>query len=269
MPLSRTRLGRVAHVEGSTDRLPRTTEFGHVMRIFIVHAHHEPTSFNGALTSEAITSLRAGGHDVAVSDLYAMSFDPVSDRRNFMTVSEPRYLKQQDEESYASTHDGFVPELQAEMDKLVWCDALILQFPLWWLGLPAILKGWVDRVLAVGRAYGGGRYFSRGVFSSKRAMCSITVGGSAEAYSDIGAYGPLARVLFPINHGILGFVGFTVVEPFVVHSPARMEPDQRTECLMRYRQRVLNIATAPTLPRTDMTNYDGLVLKPELRDGGA
>ena len=42
------------------------------------------------------------------------------------------------------------------MDKLAWCEVLIFQFPLWWLGLPAILKGWVDRVFAVGRAYGGG-----------------------------------------------------------------------------------------------------------------
>jgi NAD(P)H dehydrogenase (quinone) len=235
------------------------------MRIFIVHAHHEPTSFNSAMTNEATASLSAAGHEVVVSDLYAMSFDPVSDRRNFTTVSEPSYLKQQSEESHASVHHGFVPELQAEMDKLVWCDALILQFPLWWLGLPAILKGWVDRVFAVGRAYGGGRYFSKGVFSSKRAMCSVTVGGPADAYSEIGVYGPIAPILFPINHGILGFVGFTVVEPFIVHSPARMSASERAAGLADYRRRVLSLLTAPTIPRLDMTNYDGLMLKPERR----
>ena len=70
------------------------------------------------------------GHEVVVSDLYAMSFDPVSDRRNFKTVSDPTCLKQQNEESFASKHGGFVPELQAEMDMLDWCDALILQFRL-------------------------------------------------------------------------------------------------------------------------------------------
>jgi NAD(P)H dehydrogenase (quinone) len=236
-----------------------------IMRIFIVHAHHEPTSFNSAMTNVAITSLRAAGHEVVVSDLYAMSFDPVSDRRNFITVKDPRQLKQQNEESYASENNGFVPEIQVEMDKLMWCDALILQFPLWWLGLPAILKGWVDRVLAVGRAYGGGRYFSRGVFSSKRAMCSVTLGGSADAYSSDGAYGPLAPILFPINHGILGFVGFTVVEPFVVHAPARMHPDERAALLADYRNRLLSLATASAIPALDMANYDGLILKEELR----
>jgi len=231
------------------------------MRIFIVHAHHEPTSFNGALTNAAITSLQAAGHQVVVSDLYAMSFDPVSDRRNFTTVKDPAQLKQQNEESYASENNGFVPEIQTEMDKLAWCDALILQFPLWWLGLPAILKGWVDRVLAVGRAYGGGRYFSRGVFASKRAMCSVTVGGSSDAYSNHGAYGPLAPILFPIHHGILGFVGFTVVEPFVVHAPARMRSDERAAVLAEYGRRLMNLSTASAIPALDMAKYDGLILR--------
>jgi NAD(P)H dehydrogenase (quinone) len=89
------------------------------MRIFIVHAHHERTSFNGAMTNEAVKSLVAAGQEVVVSDLYAMAFDPVSDRRNFKTVKEPQRLKQQDEEAYASDHGGYAPELQAEMDKLV------------------------------------------------------------------------------------------------------------------------------------------------------
>lgn len=170
------------------------------MRIFIVHAHHEPTSFNRAMTREATAALGSVGHEVVVSDLYAMGFDPVSDRRNFKTVKDPERLKQQNEEAYASEVDGYVGELQSEMDKLAWCDVLILQFPLRWLGLPAILKGWVDRVFAVGRTYGGGRYFSRGVLSSKRAMCSVAIGGPADAYSRIGAYGPLYLVLRPINH---------------------------------------------------------------------
>lgn len=158
------------------------------MRLFIVHAHHEPTSFNGAMTREAVASLSGVGHEVVVSDLYAMGFDPVSDRRNFTTVKDPERLKQQNEESYASEHNGYVAELQSEMDKLVWCDALILQFPLWWLGLPAILKGWVDRVFAVGRAYGGGRYFNRGVLSPRRAMCSPARTSSEDRADCLHAY---------------------------------------------------------------------------------
>src|SRR5690242_12436488 len=116
------------------------------MNVLIVCAHPEPTSFNAAMMWLARDTLTAQGHRVAVSDLYAMGFDPISDRRNFTTVANPERLKQQDEEALASRTNGYALDLQAEMDKLAWCDLLIFQFPLWWLGPPAILKGWIDRV---------------------------------------------------------------------------------------------------------------------------
>ena len=145
------------------------------MRVLIVHAHPETASFNASMMREAVSTLAEVGHEVLVSDLYAMGFDPVSDRRNFRTVADAERLDQQREEAYASAHGGYVEELQAEMDKVVWCNALILQFPLWWLSMPAILKGWIDRVFAVGRSYGGGRRFDRGLHAGKLALCSVTV----------------------------------------------------------------------------------------------
>ena len=184
------------------------------MRVFIVHAHPEPQSFNSAMTREATRALRAAGHAVDLSDLYAMGFNPVSDRRNFVTVHNREYYRQQSEEAYAAAHDGFAPDIQAELDKLFRCDVLILQFPLWWFGLPAILKGWIDRVFASGgRTYGGGKWYDRGVFLGKRAMCSVTIGGEAPIYSEGGLNGPISSLLFPINHGMLYFTGFTVIEP--------------------------------------------------------
>jgi NAD(P)H dehydrogenase (quinone) len=115
----------------------------------------EPKSFKGALTRAATEALTAAGHEVVVSDLHAMGFNPVSDRRNFTNVHDPDYYRQQAEEADAAAVDGFAPDLEVEMDKLFWYDALILQFPLWWFGLPAILKGWIDRVIASGgRIYG-------------------------------------------------------------------------------------------------------------------
>jgi NAD(P)H dehydrogenase (quinone) len=222
------------------------------VRVLIVHAHHEPTSFNSAMTREAVLALTAAGHEVVVSDLYAMDFDPISDRRNFVTVNDPHRLSQQDEEAFASAHDGFSPELQAEMDKVTWCDVLVFQFPLWWLGMPAILKGWVDRVFAVGRAYGGGRFFERGVFRGKRAMCALTVGGSARVYSPRGVYEPISTLLYPINHGILNFTGFTVVEPFTVYAPDDISPSERAAYLTSYRERMLSIESAPTIAETNL-----------------
>jgi len=237
------------------------------MRIFIVHAHPEQRSFNGAMTRRATEALAAVGHDVILSDLYQMGFDPVSSRRNFLTVLDAEYFRQQAEEGYAAARDGFAPEIKMEQDKLFWCDTLIFQFPLWWFGLPAILKGWVDRVFAAGgRVYGGGKWYDRGVFAGKRAMCAVTIGGPPSIYSDRGLNGPIADILFPINHGMFYFTGFTVIEPFVVHAPARMTDDERAGELARYQERVLTLASAPTIDYPKLADYDeGFVLKTDRR----
>lgn len=193
------------------------------------------------MARDAMTSL---GHRVIVSDLYAMGFDPVSDRRNFTTTANPERLKQQDEEALASRTNGYVRELQAEMDKLAWCDLLIFQFPMWWLGPPAILKGWIDRVFAVGRSYGGGRWFDTGLHRGKQALCSLTVGGPKAMYEPGGHYAPVEQILYPLHHGLLGFTGFTVLEPFVVYGPNRMNEAERKEQLARYQARLASLDRA-------------------------
>jgi NAD(P)H dehydrogenase (quinone) len=231
------------------------------LRVFIVHANHEPASFNGAMTQEAATALQASGHELVVSDLYSMGFDPVSDTRNFRTVADPYLLKQQNEESLASAQAGFSAELQGEMDKLAWCDILIFQFPIWWLGMPAVMKGWVDRVFAVGIAYGGGRWFQSGRLAGKRAMCSMTVGGTEPVYSDRGVYGSVSAILYPIHRGIFEFTDMTVIEPFVVYAPSRLDPAARAAELQRYRARVLSLDTAPIVTGLELSDFDGLVRK--------
>jgi NAD(P)H dehydrogenase (quinone) len=153
------------------------------------------------------------------------------------------------------------------MDKLFRCDVLILQFPLWWFGLPAILKGWIDRVFASGgRTYGGGKWYDRGVFRGKRAMCSVTIGGAPPIYSGSGLNGPISSILFPINHGMLYFTGFTVIEPFLVHAPVRIGEEERAAYLAFYRKRVLELASAPTITYPKLADYDAqFVLKSRLR----
>lgn len=231
------------------------------MNVFIVYAHHEPTSFNGALLKIAQDSLTQAGHAVKVSDLYAMGFDPVSDRRNFVTVKDSVILNQQLEEAYASEHDGYAVELKAEHAKLAWCDVLILQFPLWWLGMPAILKGWVDRVFSIGHAYGGGRWFDHGRLAGKRAMCVVTTGGSELVFSDAGIYDSIETVLYPVHRGILGFCGFTVLSPFMAYGPARLSAEQRRDILADYSERLLNLDSAALIGNPKTEDYDGFILK--------
>jgi NAD(P)H dehydrogenase (quinone) len=212
------------------------------MNIFIVYAHAEPKSFNGALFQTAQDTLRASGHTVTTSDLYAMSFDPVSDRRNFTTVKNPDFFKQQIEEMHATEVDGFAPDVEAELRKMEACDLMIWQFPLWWFGLPGILKGWVDRVFAMGRTYGGERFYENGAFKGKRALLSVTTGGPDSAYAKGGWNGDIRAILRPIQRGMLRFSGFDVLAPNLCFGPARATPEQRTQWLKDFEACLRRIA---------------------------
>jgi NAD(P)H dehydrogenase (quinone) len=208
------------------------------MKSFVVLAHPEPRSFNGAMFRTAVATLREAGGAVEISDLHAMNFNPVSGRHNFTTVKDPDTFKQQIEEMHATEANGFAPDIEAEIRKIESCDVMVWQFPLWWFGLPGMLKGWVDRVLAMGRTYGGKRIYEGGVFRGKRALLSLTTGGPPAAYVKGGFNGDIDAILRPIQRGVLQFVGFDVLRPQIVYGPVRLEQSQREEALRAYAVRL-------------------------------
>ena len=212
------------------------------MNVLIVYWHPEPKSFNHAMFVKAREALAAAGAEVKTSDLHDMAFDPVSGRSNFKSVKDAGYLKPQLEEMHATEVNGFSDLLDAEMRKVEWCDLMVWQFPLWWFALPAPLKGWVDRVFAMGRLYGGGRVYDKGVCRGKRAMLSLTTGGPQAAYREDGFNGDIDAILRPIHRGILEFVGFDVLAPQIVYAPVRMTDEQRRDELDRFGHRLSRIA---------------------------
>lgn len=211
------------------------------MNVFIVLAHPERRSFNGAMFDTAVEALRGAGHQVTTSDLYRMGFDPVSSRRNFTTVHDADYLKLQAEELHATEHAGFAAEVETEIAKMEAADLMIWQFPLWWFGLPGILKGWVDRVFAMGRTYGGGRIYESGTFRGRRAMLSLTTGGPEPAYQPGGFNGDLEGILKPIHRGMLAFEGYSVLAPQVNFGAARVDDAQRQAWLADWARRLAAI----------------------------
>ncbi len=226
------------------------------MNAFIVYAHPEPRSFNGAMRDVAVKTLQEQGHSVRVSDLYAMRFDPVSDRRNFSSVKDAQFFKQQQEEAFAHQNESFAPDVKAEMDKLFWADFVLFQFPLWWFSVPAILKGWVDRVFASGRIYGGGKWYDQGVLRGKRGMLALTTGGGPSIYSARGLNGDINALLFPIHNGILHFVGMDVLPPFIAWGPARADDARRRQYLDDFRQRLQTLDQTPPLRFHPLAHYD-------------
>lgn len=204
-------------------------------KVLIIHAHPESQSFCSALKNTAEDFFKTKGYEVNVSDLYAMQFNPVGDKADFTKLQNPDYFKYQMEQAHAFQNDLFEPALKQEMDKLEWCDILIFNFPIWWFGLPAILKGWVDRVFAMGLAYGAGKgVYDNGVYKNKTAFLCFTTGGPAIAYGDTGKNGNLDTILFPIHHGMLYFTGMTVLPPFISYSPVRISDEERAAEITRY-----------------------------------
>ena len=138
-------------------------------------------------------------------------------------------------------------DIVAEQKKLARAEILILQFPIWWFGMPAILKGWADRVLARGFAYVAGRKYDTGMLRGKTAMIAATTGTSADTYAPDGIDGDIHTVLWPVHSGLLRYCGFDVIEPFIAHMPGRVGPEVRQRYLDDYRTRLFDIVHAPRL----------------------
>ena len=241
------------------------------MNILIVLAHPEPQSFNGALTRTAVEALHASGHAVEVSDLYATGFKATADAADSFGVrQDPDYYRVDREQTFAHENGTVTGDIVAEQDKLRHADLLILQFPMWWFGMPAILKGWADRVFTRGFAYLPGRKYDTGMFTGKRAMVSVTTGTSADTYEPDGIDGSIHDILWPVHNGLLRYSGFEVLPPFVTHMPGRMTLEQREEQLDAYRARLSSLDTVPQLffhPRDDYGPNERLLPGVRARSG--
>jgi NAD(P)H dehydrogenase (quinone) len=232
--------------------LPRT------VKALIVYAHPEPDSFNGAMRDLASDVLRGMGHEVVISDLYRMGFDAAGGPADFTARADPGVFRYQREQIHGSRHGTFAPGLAAEMDRLHRADFLLFQFPLWWFSLPAILKGWVDRVFAMGFAYDVGRSHEQGPFRGKRAMLALTTGSPQRVYAPDGRNGELDRLLFHIQYGMLHYVGMDVLPPFVAWGAVRATDEQRAGYLAAYRDRLRAVDVTPPL-RFDVTTQSSLM----------
>ena len=213
------------------------------MKVLLVHAHPEPTSVTSHLVGIACEALKAQGHEVLRSDLYAMGWKAVFDGRDFPRRANPERLSFIDESGHAFANACQTPDVEAEQRKILAADAVILLFPLWWFGMPAIMKGWVDRVWAYGLAYGyqgagNAHRYGEGGFVGKRALLAVSVGGPAQDYSSRGINGPLEQLLFPITHGTLFFPGMEVLPTFAVYGSGRIDAAGMAEAAAAWRDRV-------------------------------
>ncbi|MDI6709298.1 MAG: NAD(P)H-dependent oxidoreductase [Thermoanaerobacterales bacterium] len=162
------------------------------MRALIVYAHPNPKSFNHAILETAQEALRDGGAEVRVRDLYAEGWDPSLSAGDFESLLA-----------------GRVPDdIAREQEAVSWADTLLMVFPVWWFGPPAILKGWLDRVFSVNFAYRSTDHGLEGLLRGRRALV-ISTSGADEAAA--GASGMIQSMRTSLVEGTLRMSGLAPV----------------------------------------------------------
>ena len=226
------------------------------MNVFIVAAHPEPKSFNVAMRDQAADFFRAAGHEVAVSDLYAMNFNPVAGAADFGERRDPDYLVYALEQRHGVETGTIAPDIARELEKLLWCDVLFLNFPVFWFSTPAILKGWIDRVLVSGRTYGGMRFYENGGLAGKQALVSISLGGRPHMFGEKAIHGRLEDMLRHLLRGTLHYVGFEVMPPFVAWHVPYISDEERGAILRDHRDWLARAHSLEPLRFPRMDEFD-------------
>lgn len=199
------------------------------MNVLIVHAHENPDSFCSSLCQQTKDKFGSKGHKVELSDLYAIGFNPIAGKDDFKHDTSEGYYKYAFQQLAAVNGNTFSDDIRSEMDKMLAADVLNFNFPLWWFGMPAILKGWIDRVLAYCFAYGGDHGMGKdGRFKGRKAFVTVTTGSPADAYQ-VGGRNKrtINNILANIHEGVFELVGYEVMEPFVGYGVSRIGEDER------------------------------------------
>jgi len=148
------------------------------MRALVVYCHPNPKSFNAGIRDLVVEKLRAAGAEVRVDDLYARGFDP--------------RLSASEWSGYLECPANQDPVRQ-EVADIRWCDTLIFVYPTWWYGLPAMLKGWLDRALLPDVAFlmpdGANKVIRPGLHHITRLGVFTTCGASWWLTRVVGAPG--------------------------------------------------------------------------------
>lgn len=219
-----------------------------------VLAHPRDESLNGRLYRVGTETL-ARDRDVMTSDLYAQGFDPVLGERDLGELAgEPGNLAELAGRSYARGQAP--PDVRAEHEKLARAELLVIQFPLWWYGPPAILKGWLDRAFTDSFAYdaevdpvhGFPRRYGDGGLTRRRALIVVTVGEDERTLGPRGVSGDLDSLLFPLTHGALWYVGIEALDLHVVHEADSLDSADVDREVERLQERLGGIDHEPRRP---------------------
>jgi len=165
------------------------------MKHLIIYSHPNPKSLNSYLKNILVEHLEKQNHEVIVRDLYALKFNPV------LSLDD-----------MAEQRNGLVADdVKQEQEFISWADCITFIHPIWWTGLPAIMKGYIDRVFSYGFAYRYDQGIQKGLLTGKQTVIINTHGKSNDEYKAIGMDKALQLTS---DKGIYTYSGLEVVEHF-------------------------------------------------------
>ncbi|MDR1886581.1 MAG: NAD(P)H-dependent oxidoreductase [Prevotellaceae bacterium] len=139
------------------------------MKHLIILAHPNPASFCSSLVKALQEHLAEAGHEIQIRNLYGIGFDPVLSAADFSSFA-----------------DSKIPDdIAAEQEYITWADHIVFAYPVWWGGMPAVLKGYIDRVFAEGFAYEYTSGGAKGLLSPRKGSTVCSTGEYSEKYGTV------------------------------------------------------------------------------------
>ncbi|AEV97247.1 NAD(P)H dehydrogenase [Niastella koreensis] len=165
------------------------------MKHLIIYAHPNGDSLNNHLLKTVIETLQTGDHEIELRDLYQLNFNPV--------------LSLDDMNGQRMGH--VAEDVKKEQAYISWADHITLIYPIWWTGMPAIMKGYIDRVMSYGFAYRYDQGVQKGLLTGKQAIIINTHGKSTAEYE---ANGMGKALSLTSDKGIYTYCGLTINQHF-------------------------------------------------------
>lgn len=195
------------------------------MNHLVIFAHPYHQSFNRAILDQVIEATKQANAELQLRDLYSLNFNPILSQQELQAVNQ-----------------GIVPEeIQYEHQLIARADLITLVYPLWWMGFPAILKGYLDRVLTLGFAYQNTENGSVGLLQGKKMQHFITLGNNVEKYEQLGFSQAIQHCLVD---GLFNFCGITDIQHQLFGDIYVLDDQARQQVLAQVKEKTSQNLTA-------------------------
>ena len=176
------------------------------MKNLIVYAHPNSGSLNHFFKQTVLESLQESGEEIAIRDLNEINFNPVFS------------LEDMNGQRIGTVAD----DVKTEQDFITWADRIIFIYPIWWTGMPAIMKGYIDRVFSYGFAYRYDQGIQKGLLTGKK---TIIINSHGKSNAEYEAMGMDKALILTSDTGIFTYSGLEIQQHFYFDKADRASAD--------------------------------------------